>query len=100
MSYVEESYLQDVRESMEQSLALRFEGSVWMEALSDEPLKEAQWVQSMADKQHGKWIRAMVAYAYLPSDDIEEQLITLTKLPLVRLCLEEDNSHTCIASSR
>ncbi len=66
--------------------ALRFAGAVFVEALSDEPAKEAAWVQSLADQQAPghQWLKAMVAYAYLPDHDIDAQLAALARFPLVR----------------
>jgi hypothetical protein len=72
-----------------QSPPLRFAGAVFVEALSDGPAKEAEWIQSLADRQaqqraHShQWLKGMVAYAYLPDDDIDAQLAAVARFPIV-----------------
>jgi predicted TIM-barrel fold metal-dependent hydrolase len=48
----------------------------------DKAIEEANWVQSVAD-QHG-WPHGIVAYADLASDNAEDILRTLAKIPKVR----------------
>lgn len=92
-TYVEEHYVRDIEAAAPQ--ALRFAGAVFVEALSDEPAKEAAWVQSLADQQAPghQWLKAMVAYAYLPDHDIDAQLATLARFPLVKGIRQIINHH-------
>lgn len=46
--------------------------------------QEAAWNQAIADQAKDKWLKAMVAYAYLPSLDIDAQLAALSRYPIVR----------------
>ncbi len=49
----------------------------WSTALSDDPLREVQWANSLLEK--ADWLSAIVGYAYLPSPDIDQLLHSYSK---------------------
>jgi hypothetical protein len=65
--YLAEEFLKDMDLK---SCGFVLDSAVFVEALPNQPVRESQWVNQM----DVPWLKGIVSYAYLPSDDIEEIL--------------------------
>jgi predicted TIM-barrel fold metal-dependent hydrolase len=85
--YMEKEYLEDMEKVRPHGYA--FDGAVFVEALPNQPVKETEWVSAM----DCPWIKGMVSYAYLPSEDIEATLQAHSRFPKVRGIRQILNHH-------
>ncbi|KAL6056209.1 putative metal-dependent hydrolase, TIM-barrel fold [Balamuthia mandrillaris] len=83
--------MQDYGAEMEavKSHGLAFHGGVFVEALSDDPVKETEWVASL----NSPFIKGIVSYAYLADEQVEQVLKAHSRFTQVKGIRQILNHH-------